>query len=260
MKFDLKKILPGKKEDKEASLAATVNDYDSESIRGEIVEKIKQLVLESGEYSSGTQTESDILETFVQKCDESTGENIKNTVSLVRIIVEGLSEEGNPYAPRMTDAFKADVIAAAPLHDIGKIMIPDAILNKPGKLTDEEFKIMKTHTVEGDKIIDDVIKRVGREKSGCLNEARYMASCHHERWDGKGYPEGLSGEDIPLSARIMAVADVFDALVSVRCYKPSFTFEEAMNVIKKDAGTHFDPVVAKAFVDAADKVREAASC
>ena len=171
MKFDLKKILPGKKEDKEASLAATVKDYDSESIRGEIVEKIKQLVLESGEYSSGTQTESDILETFVQKCDESTGENIKNTVSLVRIIIEGLSEEGNPYAPRMTDAFKADVIAAAPLHDIGKIMIPDAILNKPGKLT----------------------------------------------------------------------------------------FEEAMNVIKKDAGTHFDPVVAKAFVDAADKVREAAS-
>ena len=259
MKFDLKKILPGKKEDKEASLAATVKDYDSESIRDEIVEKIKQLVLEAGEYSSGTQTESDILETFVQKCDESTGENIKNTVSLVRIIVEGLSEEGNPYVPRMTDAFKADVIAAAPLHDIGKIMIPDAILNKPGKLTDEEFEIMKTHTVEGDKIIDDVIKRVGREKSGCLNEARYMASCHHERWDGKGYPEGLSGEDIPLSARIMAVADVFDALVSVRCYKPSFPFEEAMNVIKKDAGTHFDPVVAKAFVDAADKVREAAS-
>ena len=119
-------------------------------------------------------------------------------------------------------------------------------------------KIMKTHTVEGDKIIDDVIKRVGREKSGCLNEARYMASCHHERWDGKGYPEGLSGEDIPLSARIMAVADVFDALVSVRCYKPSFTFEESMNVIKKDAGAHFDPVIAKAFVDAADKVREAA--
>ena len=148
-----------------------------------------------------------------------------------------------------------DVVASAPLHDVGKIMVPDAILNKPGKLTDEEFELMKTHTTEGAKVIDDVIHKVGNIKSGYLNEAKNMAHYHHEKWNGKGYPEGLAGEDIPLSARIMAVADVFDALVSRRCYKPPFTFEDAMGIIQKDAGTHFDPNVVKAFVDAQVRVR-----
>lgn len=229
---------------------------EADSVRSELVEQIKALVLDEGEYTAGTQVESEVLKTFVEKCDASTGENIRNTVELVKIIVDGLSEEGCEYKDRMTEQFRNDVIASAPLHDIGKVMIPDSILNKPGQLTDEEFEVMKLHTIEGGKIIDDVIKRVGTQKSGCLNEARYMASYHHEKWMGGGYPEGLSGEDIPLSARIMAVADVFDALVSPRCYKPSFTFEEAMNVIRKDAGSHFDPVVAKAFVDASEKVKK----
>lgn len=259
IKFMPKNIIPSKKNaavkaPSDTSAPKILSEADS--IRSDIVEQIKTLVLEEGEYTVGTNVESEVIKTFVEKCDESTGENIRNTVELVKIIVEGLSEDGCEYKDRMTEQFRNDVIASAPLHDIGKVMIPDSILNKPGQLTDEEFEVMKLHTVEGGKIIDDVIKRVGREKSGCLNEARYIATYHHEKWIGGGYPEGLSGEDIPLSARIMAVADVFDALVSPRCYKPSFTFDEAMNVIRKDAGRHFDPVVAKVFVDASEKVKK----
>lgn len=259
IRFMPKNIIPSKKNAAEKAPSDTSAPKilsEADSIRSDIVEQIKTLVLEEGEYTVGTNVESEVIKTFVEKCDESTGENIRNTVELVKIIVEGLSEDGCEYKDRMTEQFRNDVIASAPLHDIGKVMIPDSILNKPGQLTDEEFEVMKLHTVEGGKIIDDVIKRVGREKSGCLNEARYIATYHHEKWIGGGYPEGLSGEDIPLSARIMAVADVFDALVSPRCYKPSFTFDEAMNVIRKDAGRHFDPVVAKVFVDASEKVKK----
>ena len=115
---------------------------------------------------------------------------------------------------------------------------------------------MKSHTTAGGYIIDQAIKNV--PDSQYLNEAKNLAEYHHEKWNGKGYPKGLKGEDIPLSARIMAVADVFDALVSVRCYKKAFTFEEAMGIIKKDAGTHFDPKVADAFIQAENDVRRVA--
>jgi HD-GYP domain-containing protein (c-di-GMP phosphodiesterase class II) len=130
------------------------------------------------------------------------------------------------------------------------------ILNKPGKLTDEEFEIMKSHTTAGADILDQVIAKV--PDSGYLKEAKNLAEFHHEKWNGKGYPKGLAGEEIPLSARIMAVADVFDALVSDRCYKKAFPFEKAMSIIKEDAGTHFDPLVADAFIQAEDEVRKVA--
>nr|MCR4903364.1 HD domain-containing protein [Butyrivibrio sp.] len=138
------------------------------------------------------------------------------------------------------------LIQAAPLHDIGKIAIPEDILNKPGKLNDEEFDIMKTHAFEGKKIIEKATENL--PDAGYLEEAADMAGYHHERWDGSGYPEKLSGEQIPLSARIMAVADVFDALVSKRAYKDSFSYEKSISIIKEEAGTHFDPLVVDAFL------------
>ena len=158
------------------------------------------------------------------------------------------------YADALTDEFISDVVNSAPLHDVGKIQVPDAILNKPGRLTDEEFAIMKTHTTAGRDILTEAIKLV--PNSGYLNEARNLAAYHHEKWDGTGYPTGLAGEDIPLSARIMAVADVFDALVSKRSYKKPFSFEEAMQIITDGSGKHFDPLIVDAFVSAGDEVRK----
>lgn len=265
--------------------ATTKFNYNSDDARSETVERLKGLVINTGDeiehlyhaltkttqdtvdYISESQRKSEALEmlqsaminvmaNLVESRDESTGTHIKNTAEYVQIIVDELKKEGTPYADQMTDEYMADVVASAPLHDIGKIMVPDAILNKPGKLTDAEYEVMKTHAEEGGKIIEDVIRKVGNIKSGYLNEAKNMAHYHHEKWNGKGYPEGLSGEDIPLSARIMAVADVFDALVAERCYKPPFSFEDAMSIIKKDAGTHFDPVVAQVFINAEERVRK----
>ena len=123
-------------------------------------------------------------------------------------------------------------------------------------MTYEEFEIMKTHTTAGEKIIAQAIETM--PEADYLEEAKNLAGCHHEKWNGKGYPYGLAGEDIPLSARIMAVADVFDALVSRRCYKEPFSFEKAMSIIEEDTGTHFDPKVADAFLSARDEVRKVA--
>ena len=156
----------------------------------------------------------------------------------------------------LTDEYIDSVIKSAPLHDIGKIRISDSILNKPGKLTDEEFEIMKQHTTYGAQVIEQCISTL--PGSNFLGEAKNIAKYHHEKWNGKGYPEGLSGEDIPLSARIMAVADVFDALISKRVYKDAFSFDKAMEIIKEDSGTHFDPKVAEAFLAASAQVRETA--
>jgi HD-GYP domain-containing protein (c-di-GMP phosphodiesterase class II) len=162
------------------------------------------------------------------------------------------------YTDQLTDEFCEDVVNSAPLHDIGKIQVPDAILNKPGKLTDEEFDIMKTHAAAGGEIIDQAIAAVSEEDSGYLKEARNLAAYHHEKWNGKGYPDGLSGEEIPLSARIMAVADVFDALVSKRSYKDGFPFEKAVGIIEEGSGSHFDPKIVDSFLKAQDEIRAVA--
>ena len=153
----------------------------------------------------------------------------------------------------LTDEYMADVANSAPLHDVGKIVISDTVLNKPGRLTDEEFELMKQHTIAGSKIIDSAMALVS--DSGYLKEAKNLATYHHERWDGKGYPRGKAGEDIPLSARIMAVADVFDALVSRRSYKEPFSFDKAMSIIEEGAGTQFDPDIARIFVESAEEVK-----
>ena len=191
------------------------------------------------------------LADLVESRDENTGQHIKKTAAYVKIILEELKREG-VYKEQLTDSFINNVINSAPLHDIGKIAVPDAILNKPGKLTKEEFDLMKTHTTAGGKIISSIIEMV--PDSHYLDEAKNLATYHHERWDGAGYPTGLAGENIPLSARIMAVADVFDALVSKRSYKEGFPYDKALNIIKEERGTHFDPKLVDAFLAVKEKV------
>ena len=193
-----------------------------------------------------------LLADLVENRDSSSGDHVRKTASYVAIALYKMREMGF-YTDQLTDKFISDVIKSAPLHDIGKIQIPDAILNKPARLTDEEFEIMKKHTVFGAAVLQQALDTL--PYSDYLREAKNLTAHHHEKWDGTGYPDGLAGEDIPLSARVMAVADVFDALVSKRCYKEPYSFEDAMEIIRKDAGTHFDPKVAEAFLAAADEVR-----
>jgi len=197
-----------------------------------------------------------VLADLVESRDEGTGDHIKKTASYVRIILEELKKEGK-FPEKLSEEYIKNVVSAAPLHDVGKITVSDTILNKPGRLTDEEFVIMKTHAAAGAKIIEHVIETV--PYGGYLRDAIELAHYHHEWWNGKGYPDNLKGEEIPLSARVMAVADVFDALVSKRCYKDAFSFEKAMEIIREDAGIHFDPDVVNAFVNAEVKVRKIAA-
>lgn len=189
---------------------------------------------------------------MVESRDSDTGAHVQKTSAYVKIIVEGLKKKGY-YPQKITSKFISDVVRSAPLHDVGKINISDSVLNKPGKLTDEEFAIMKTHTTAGKEILEKVISTVQGESY--LKEARNMAAYHHERWDGKGYPEGLHGEVIPLSARIMAVADVFDALASPRVYKPAFPLEKALAILQEGSGTQFDPKCVEVFMDSLSDVK-----
>ena len=189
---------------------------------------------------------------MVEGRDSDTGNHVRKTAAYARIIMESLRRKGY-YTDQLTDKFISDVEKSAPLHDVGKISVSDVILNKPGKLTDEEFAIMQTHTTAGKEMIEQVIETVHGESY--LTEGRNLAGYHHEKWNGSGYPEGLAGEDIPLSARVMAIADVFDALSSKRVYKDAMPFEKAVSIIKEDSGSHFDPKCVEAFIDSLDEIK-----
>lgn len=194
-----------------------------------------------------------ILADLVESRDKNTGDHVRKTAAYVKLILEILKENGE-FPDIITDEYIEDVCNSAPLHDVGKIKVSDVILNKPGKLTDEEFEIMKSHAMAGKEVVESAMKLT--TDPGYLKEALNLAAYHHEKWNGKGYPCGLKGEEIPLSARIMAVSDVFDALVSKRSYKKPFSFEDAMKIIEEGSGSHFDPVIADLFVKNADRVRE----
>ena len=194
-----------------------------------------------------------LLADMVEVRDSDTGAHIQKTADYVRIILKGLRSKGY-YQDIMTDQYIDDIIKSAPLHDIGKIRISDSILQKPGKLTDEEYEIMKMHSMYGRVIINKAISTV--EGENFLKEARNMATYHHERWDGKGYPDGLQGEEIPLSARVMAIADVFDALTSRRVYKPAYRLSDAIAIIKAEDGKQFDPKCVEVFLEALPEIKE----
>lgn len=182
--------------------------------------------------------------------DIETGRHIKRTQLYVKALGEYLAENG-PYQNYMTKDRIDNMYRTAPLHDIGKVGIPDKILLKPGRLTNEEFETMKKHTDYATMAFSTVDERLGDNNFFIV--AREIAGSHHEKWNGEGYPLGLAGEQIPLVGRIMALADVYDALVSERVYKKALSHEEAMDIIIKDRGSHFDPVIVDAFVALEDK-------
>lgn len=183
--------------------------------------------------------------------DDFTGQHVKRTSAYVQAIAEELQIRAM-YPEVLTPLYFSNLCKSAALHDIGKIRISDAVLCKPGKLTDEEFDIMKTHTTEGEQIIASTMK--GIERESYLAMAREVALYHHEKWNGKGYPTGKAGEDIPLCARIMALADVFDALISKRCYKEAMSLEKAFQIMEESIGSHFDPDIGAVFMDIRGKI------
>ena len=185
------------------------------------------------------------LANLVESKDGDTGQHVKRTSYYVEILANAIKNK-EKYASICTDEYIENLVLASPLHDIGKIAISDSILCKPGKLTPEEFEIMKTHTTIGGETILKCMD--GIEDDLFLNIARDVALYHHEKWNGSGYPTGLSYEQIPLSARIMAVADVFDALTQKRCYKDAYPAEKAFEILIRDSGTHFDPDLVEAFL------------
>ena len=176
--------------------------------------------------------------------DPETGEHLDRMRNYSRILAEELSRNG-PYVHNINAQFISDIYRSSPLHDIGKVGIPDAILLKPGRLTSEEFEVMKRHAEIGGDALDQAIRQ--STSGGFLNMAAMIARHHHERFDGTGYPDGLAGVDIPMPARIVALADVFDALTSPRVYKPAYDAEVARSMIEEQEGKHFDPAVVEAF-------------
>lgn len=193
------------------------------------------------------------LANMVENRDSNTGGHIRRTAKYVKLIGNELRREGI-YTQEITKQYIKKLYDSAPLHDIGKIKISDSILNKPGKLTPEEYEIIKTHTTEGGRILKNSLNEIGDDS--WLSMAIDMAMYHHEKWNGTGYPNGLKGTEIPLCARIMAVADVFDALVSERSYKKAFSFEQAIQVIEEGAGEHFDPEIVSVFVQSKNEVKK----
>lgn len=191
--------------------------------------------------------------TLVENKDGSTGGHIKRTTMYVRLLAEELRRRGY-YREVLTKDYLRYLCMAAPMHDIGKISVPDVILQKPGRLTEEEFAKMKEHAANGGKIVQETFGHLGNEQYAEM--AYQVARYHHEKWNGKGYPEGLSRKEIPLCARIMAIADVFDAVSEKRCYRDAMPMDKCFAIIEEGSGQDFDPILADVFLDIRDKVEE----
>jgi putative two-component system response regulator len=189
--------------------------------------------------------------------DNETGNHIRRTQFYVKALAEQLRGHAR-FADYLTERNILMLFKSAPLHDIGKVGIPDAILKKPGKLTVEEFEIMKTHTTLGRDAITHAEALLGTDVE-FLTTAKEIANSHQEKWDGSGYPESLAGDAIPISARLMALADVYDALISRRCYKEPMSHEEAVVIIRNGRGQHFDPDIVDAFFAVEDEFRAIAA-
>lgn len=195
-----------------------------------------------------------VITTLAEFRDEETGNHIRRTQEYIRLLVDKMRilPEHDAY---LTASRGLQIVNSAPLHDVGKVAIPDTILLKPGRLTPEEFEIMQQHAVRGDEILSQAMKNLGNT-GGFLEIARQIARSHHEKWNGSGYPDGLAGVDIPLPARMMAVADVYDAIRSERPYKKPLSHEDAFTILSEGRGQHFDPQIVDIFLEFGAQVQQ----
>lgn len=239
---DLLKIVEAKRIEAQ-SYSMQLEEYRAH-LEERVQQQTKEIRRQSQQMFEMQQNAVEGMATLIESRDGSTGEHVRNTRVYVSMLVQYLYDH-HLHPETVTREFVNNMALAAPLHDVGKIEISDLILNKPGGFTPEEFEIMKEHTVKGDL----VVRRVLGEHSDpqLLQVATDVAHFHHEKFNGTGYPEGRSGEQIPLSARIMAVADVFDALVSKRVYKDAMTVDRAYQILSEGAGKHFDPELVSVF-------------
>lgn len=228
----------------------------NDQLSAEVAEKTENIVQMHNRLILG-------MATMVESRDNSTGGHIRRTSDVVRILIDEIRKDAKSDTKNilklfgskgLTDEFCDDVIRAAPMHDLGKIAVDDAVLRKPGKFTPEEYNEMKKHAAEGARIVDSILE--GTDNDSFHEVAVNVAHYHHERWDGSGYPEGLSGDNIPIEARIMAIADVYDALVSKRVYKDEFSFEDADKIMMESMGRHFDKRLEKYYVAARPRLEE----
>ena len=220
-----------------------INKYNT-ALSNEVAEKTKSLIEMHDKLILS-------MAAMVESRDNSTGGHIRRTSDVVRMLADEIKKDN---VLGLSDEFLKNIIKAAPMHDLGKIAVDDAILRKPGRFTDEEFEVMKTHAAEGAKIVHQILE--GTDDIDFHIIAENVAHYHHERWDGSGYPEGLKGEEIPIEARIMAIADVYDALVSKRVYKESMPFDKADAIIMDGMGKHFDKQLEKYYVSARPQLEE----
>lgn len=223
----------------------------------EYMEQTRELLQRKQQVISGQEATIRAFCSLAEARDNETGNHIRRTQNYVRIL--GLELQDHPdFRHHLDDQVVTLLYKSAPLHDIGKVGIPDRILLKPGKLTPEEFEIMKTHTTLGRDAILHAEVRLNSPNT-FLRFARDIAYAHQEKWDGSGYPLGLRGDEIPVAARLMAVADVYDALISRRVYKPPFPHEQAVQIISEGRGKHFDPDMVDAFLQVAEDFRSIAA-
>ncbi|MCQ2611218.1 MAG: HD domain-containing protein [Treponema sp.] len=236
----LKRLLKGTEEIKNGNYA-TRTDFVSNDDFGLLTDAFNDMT------ESLNAVQNSIIKSMavvIESRDNSTGEHINRTSGCIQIFIEHLIL--NNVYPNCPDKFFACIAKAAPMHDLGKIAVDDSILRKPGKFLPEEYEKMKRHSEEGAKIVKQVLKNSNDESFKTISEN--IAHYHHEKWDGTGYPAHLKGKEIPLEARIMALADVCDALVSERCYKESYSFDKAFQIIEESLGTHFDPKLGSEFI------------
>ncbi|MBR5400714.1 MAG: HD domain-containing protein [Treponema sp.] len=232
----------------EQSLDFTESELDEKET--ELIEKVAEIEQSKLQFIKMQNHTIESLSNLVENRDEDTGEHVRRTRAYVELLAVQLMKNGH-YPKTITPRYIRFLKRAAPMHDIGKIVVPDAVLKKPGRLTPEEFEKMKRHASEGGRIVHEILD--GYEDPEYIQITADIAMHHHEKWDGSGYPDGLKGEEIPLCARIMAIADVFDALVSPRIYKSPMTYDEAYKIIEAGMGIHFDPVIAKEFLNIKEK-------
>jgi putative two-component system response regulator len=218
----------------------------NEDLEAQVAERTREIVRRSEQALAAQSATISALCALAETRDNETGNHIRRTQHYVKALAQRLVD--NPRFRHALDEQAIELLfRSAPLHDVGKVAVPDAVLNKPGRLNEEEWRIMRRHPEHGYRVILQAELELGDAEQSFLRYAREIAYGHHEKWDGSGYPQGLSGEAIPLSARLMAVADVYDALISRRVYKGPMSHEQAVGLLLEGRGRHFDPDIIEAF-------------